>query len=102
MALILEGVCLKTVYHGQSQATTGKLLDTKGYGWCYFRPPYGQKQCYFPSTATVDGKEDSHSAIFHPHGPRMSYSHSTYHPGGWTDAENALCYVIFTAVFQNL
>jgi len=86
----------------QSQATTGKLLDTKGYGWCYFHPPYGQKQRYFPSTAKVDGKEDSHSAIFHPHGPTMSYSHTTYHPGGWTDAENALCYVIFTAVFQNL
>jgi len=56
-------------------------VNTLAFGRCYFpstgRTKAGQPR-YFPSMSIVDGKEDSLSAIFHPHGPTVFYSHTTY------------------------
>ena len=56
-------------------------------GWCYF-PSTGQTKAGLPRDvpSTMDGNEHSLGGIFHQHGQSMSYSHTTYLPGGRTDA----------------
>ena len=63
------------------------------HSWCYFLSTWTDKSW----AATPDGK-DSLSAVFHPHGPTMSYSHTTNCPGGQKMFKMALLCLIFTAI----
>jgi len=87
-AVIIYSTYINCYLTTQSFTSDAKCSKLKLFwGWCCF-PSTGQTKAgqprYFPSM--VDGKEDSLSVIFHPHGLTMCYSHTAYRPGGRTYA----------------